>query len=155
MVHTCKSNASRLTKQLFFATITGMNEVNTLPRFEAVTLNQEQADVAFAGIVASMNTVQLDLNSIKTPDLAVQKDDKFNTQPLDVAANSSDAVKGGMSFEEMQALKADANTKFDRPMQAQSQFDEQRERLMVDILDAEQNKRDGKKKNDSYWNLAA
>ena len=144
-----------MTKRLIFDTIIGMNEVNTMPRFEEVTLNQEQVDIAFVGIVASMNTVHLDLNSVKMPNFAAEKDNKFNVQPADAPVNDPEAVTGGMSFEEMQALKADAHTKFDRPLQAQSQFDQQRERLMIDILDAEANKANGKKKRDSYWDLAA
>lgn len=133
-----------------------MNEVNTMPRFEEVTLNQEQVDAAFAGIVASMNTVQLDINSVQPAAFKAEKDDKFGMAlPEETAVNAPDAVQGGMSFEEMQALKADANSKFDGPLRAQSQFEHQRERLMVDILDAEENRASGKKKSDSFWDLAA
>lgn len=119
-----------------------MNEVNTLP--ERLDFDQEQVDAVFAGMVASMNTVQIDLNV---------KGDKFSAALPQEATNANTNFDGGMSLAEQEALKYDVAGKFDPDIAAQARFTKQaEERQMLQFFTEDDAKRKAKK---SHWGLAA
>lgn len=109
----------------------GMNEV--LNRPEVDLLDQQAIDAEFAGIVATMNTVDLRVDSI-SPLYAPEKSDKFDAKPADADLNSKTDIEGGLSLADQEMLKEGVDSKFGAGHIARLEEQLKEERRMHDFF---------------------